>query len=144
MSKKTPIKGKVARILNSRELIINRGSDDGVMVDMKFAVLDPNAEDIVDPDTKEVLGSVYRPKVELEIARVEPRLSLARTFRTTRINVGGQGGGLDLSRLFMPPKYEYRYDSLKTTESTWEDLSEEDSYVKVGDPVEQIVNPAPE
>lgn len=29
------------------------------------------------------------------------------------------------------------YDTLKTTERTWENLDEEDSFVKTGDPVRQ-------
>jgi hypothetical protein len=33
------IEGKVARILNSRELVINRGTEAGVKLGMRFAVL---------------------------------------------------------------------------------------------------------
>ena len=35
-----PIRGKVARILNSREMVINVGSDSGVAVGMRFEVMD--------------------------------------------------------------------------------------------------------
>ena len=39
----------------------------------------------------------------------------------------------------MPPKWETKYETLKTEEKTWEDLDEVDSYVKIGDPVVQIL-----
>jgi len=66
-----PIRGKVARILNSRELVINVGSKDGVAVGMKFDVLEPKREEIKDPDTGEVLGSLARPKVRARVKSVQ-------------------------------------------------------------------------
>lgn len=131
--------GKVARILNTRELAINRGSADGVREGMRFAVLDDSGEDIQDPDTGESLGSVVRPKVEVEVFSVEEHLALARTFKARRVNVGGAGlGGSYLTRAFEPPTYETRYETLKTEEKTWADLSEEESYVNTGDRVKEV------
>ena len=40
-SKNEPLRGKVARILNSRELVINIGEQEGVEIGMLFDVLDP-------------------------------------------------------------------------------------------------------
>ena len=137
-----PIRGKVARILNSRDLAINVGSKDGVVVGMYFDVLDPKGEDIKDPDTGEVLGSVERPKVRVQIVQVQERLSVASTYKKRQVNVGGQGADLrgTLAELFMPPKLVTKYETLKTTERTWEDLDESESYVKIGDPVVQVVS----
>lgn len=146
MSDHAPIRGKVAKILNSTELIVNRGSDDGVTVGMRFAVLDPKTENIKDPETGEELGSIYRPKTEVEIVDVQPKLAVARTFRSRRVNVGGSGPlwGLGIDpNLFLPPKWVTRRETLKTDESTWEDLDESKSFVKTGDPVEEVVNPEP-
>src|SRR5262249_52570621 len=89
----SPIRGKVAQILNSRNLVINVGSRDGVVVGMYFDVLDPKGEDIKDPDTGEVLGSVERPKVRVQIVQVQERLSVASTYKQRQVNVGGQGLG---------------------------------------------------
>lgn len=139
MAEREPIVGKVARILNSRELIINRGSSHGVWKGMHFNVLDPKAEDIRDPDTNEVLGSVDRPKVRVEIIQTKDRLSLARTYRKWRVNVGGSGLS-GFSSYFAPPKWETRYETFRTDEATWEDLEEEKSFVKTGDPVVQIMS----
>ena len=140
-----PIRGKVARILNSREMIINIGSDSGVAVGMRFAVMDTRGEDILDPDTGELLGSVERPKVRVEISRLQERLSVAATYKKGVVNVGGSGIGTgvsQLAQLFMPPRWETIYETLKTEEKTWEDLDEKDSYVKIGDSVVQVLKGA--
>lgn len=135
------IAGKVARILNSREMALNIGSADGVKVGMLFDVLDPAGEDIRDPVTQEVLGSIERAKVRVKVMSVQDRLCVASTFRSTTVNIGGEGLGLAtsaFSNLFLPPKYETRFETLKTDEKTWEDLDEEQSYVKTGDPVVSV------
>ena len=136
-----PVRGKVARILNSREIVINVGSNSGVTVGMRFEVMDPKGEDVLDPDTRELLGSVERPKVRVKICKVQERLSVASTYKTETVNVGGSGLGSDVSfaRLFMPAKWETKHETLKTEENTWEDLNEEESYVKIGDPVVQVL-----
>jgi hypothetical protein len=138
---RAPIEGRVAKILNARELVINRGSDDGVERGMRFEVLDPKLEDITDPSTGESLGGIDRPKVSVEVTRVAERLAIARTFRSKRRNIGGTGnfGLSSLAKQFEPPKYQTRYETLKTDESTWEDLDESKSFVKTGDPVREIV-----
>ena len=45
------IEGKVAAILNERDLVINRGSDSGVQEGMRFGVVEKDVP-IVDPDTE--------------------------------------------------------------------------------------------
>ena len=136
------IRGKVARILNSREIAINVGSDDGVSTGMYFDVLDQNYEEIRDPDTQELLGSIQRPKIRVKIMMVQEKLSLASTYKTRRVNVGGTADFLlaaSLSRALTPPKWVTKHETLKTQEKTWENLEEEKSYVKTGDPVVQVV-----
>lgn len=135
-----PIRGKVARILNSRELAINVGSKAGVKVGMYFDVLDPKGEDIRDPDTKEILGSLNRPKVRVQVIRVDELMSVASTFKKKEVNVGGRAGfSLRYDTVFadmlLPPKYVTKHETLKTAEKTWEDLDEAQSYVKTGDPI---------
>lgn len=136
-----PLRGKVARILDTRNLVINLGATHGVVVGMYFDVLDPKGEDIRDPDTNEILGSLERPKVRVQIVKTEDRISVASTFRKKTVNVGGRGGLAvgGLAEMFMPPKHVTKYETLKTTEKTWEDLEESESYVKTGDPVVQVL-----
>jgi len=137
----TGIRGKVAKILNTRELVINKGSNDGVKIGMKFDVFDPKGENIIDPDSKEVLGSVLRPKVKVEIVSVQEKVSIASTYKKKTYNVGGTAT-FNLSSLALalrPPEWVTEYETLKTKESTWEDLEEEDSFVKTGDSVIEII-----
>ena len=75
------IEGKVARLLNSRELIINRGSEDGVEDGMRFEIID-EFDEIRDPDTKEILGGIKRVKVRVKVSDVQERLAIARTYET--------------------------------------------------------------
>lgn len=133
------IRGKVARILNSREIAINVGRDDGVYRGMYFDVMDQNYEEIRDPDTQEVLGSIQRPKIRVKITTVQEKLSLASTYKRRKVNVGGAGMEFTgLSRELMPPEWITKYETLKTEEKTWEDLEEQESFVKTGDPVVQV------
>lgn len=135
------IRGKVARILNSREIVVNLGAANGVQEGMYFDVMDPSGEDITDPDTGEVLGSIERPKVRVKVTQVHEKLAIASTYKKEQINVGGHGlGDLGLiSKSLMPPKYVVKHETLKTDEKTWEDLDEDESYVKTGDPVLQVI-----
>lgn len=135
------IKGKVARILTVRELVLNRGAEDGVQVGMRFVVLNNKGNEITDPDTKVVLGSVELPKTFVKVISVETKLAVARTFRefvtpavkgvNELYNVFGGLAGRPEQR---------RIETLRTDESRLKDeLNEEDSYVNTGDPVIQIL-----
>lgn len=136
-----PISGKVARILNDRDIALNIGSDQGVEIGMFFDVLDTAGEEIRDPETNELLGSVDRVKVRVKVTRVQEKLSVASTFEKIRVNIGGQGVGINtFSTLLMPPKYVVKYRTLRLDESTRGEISESQSYVKIGDPVEQVLS----
>ncbi len=138
-----PIRAKVARVLNSREIVINVGSTNGVAVGMRFDVVDPKGEDIRDPDTDEVLGSIDRPKVRVRITKVKEKLSLAAA-QEKRGNVGGPSLIGDFSRLLMPPKWITKYETLKRGEQTLDELDEQESLVEIGDPVVQITEKSEE
>jgi hypothetical protein len=109
------IRGKVARLLNARELALNIGSERGVYEGMRFAVLNPRGEDIIDPDTGSNLGSVEVPKVLLEVTHVAPHACVARTYktRTTKIS-GGLMSNIDL---FSPPKYRTTAEIFRTADN---------------------------
>lgn len=132
-----PIVGKVARILNSREVALNVGSEDGVEPNMLFDIMSLKGYDIQDPDTGEVLGSVQRPKIRVKIVQVHERLSVASTYKTRRINVGGIGPGFG-SLFLQPPKWETRFETFEISDAVQQDLDEMDSYVSTGDPVVQV------
>lgn len=138
------LQGKVARVLNSMEVAINIGSASGVEVGMKFDIMSDKKEDICDPDTNDVLGSLDRPKVRVLVSQVTEKFAVASTYRKTSVNVGGIGRriGPSFSKVLSPPKWIEKVETLKTSERTWEDLDESQSYVKTGDPVVQVVEDA--
>lgn len=136
------IYGKVARILNTRELAINVGGNSGVEEEMVFEVLSSKGGKIVDPESGEELGNIHLPKVRVKIVSVHDKWSLASTYQTKRVNVGGYGHVFmrndDLLKAFQPPKWVDKVETLKSTEERWEDLDDADSYVKIGDTVVQV------
>lgn len=146
-----PIRGKIARVINKREVALNVGTAVGVTVGMRFDVLDPRDLDIKDPDSGKVLGSFYRPKVRVKITHAEDELSLATTYRGKQVNIGGSITGPNplndfltigpIARALMPPNWVVKYETLEKTWQTVDTLNEEDSRVKTGDPIVQVLEP---
>ena len=130
-----PIRGKIARVLSSREVAINRGWRDGVEVGMIFKILSTKGSQITDPDTGEDLGSVDLVKTSVKIITVHERVAVASTYRSQKVHVGGVG--IPLSGLFDPPKWETRVETLKTDDANVQELDEKDAFVHTGDPVVQ-------
>ena len=135
------IKGKVAAILNSRELVINKGDEDGVKDGMKFKILDRIAE-IFDPDTKKILGRVQREKIRVKIVEVKEKLSIGRTYETYEENVGGRA--LDIANIMAPSRYITKVRTLASSDSNsgvdYGPLGEVNSIVKVGDDVLELLD----
>ncbi len=130
---KKPIRGKVASVLNDREIAINVGSEHGVSVGMSFNVIEVLNEVIKDPDTGEVLGTIERPKVIIKIAHVQEKLSVASAYRAGESKIGRRLG--PFARELMPPTWIERYE----TGSTAVLLPDTADSVKVGDPVVETV-----
>ncbi len=130
------ITGKVAGLLTRRELLINRGGADGVQIGMRFAVLNSQGINVKDPDTGESLGSAEIVKTVVKIVRIDgEHLSVGRTFRTIAGRPGALTAGSFRSVWAGTPD---RVETLDTSgASLKEELSPEDSYIKVGDPVVQ-------
>jgi hypothetical protein len=133
-----PIRGKVARILNSKEVALNIGQEDGVELGMVFNILDPNGYDIKDPDTGNMIGSVERPKVSVRVTHIQYGMSVASTYKTERVNIGGSSAALSIFSSLPAPRWVNRAETLKIDDKTWEHLEEEKSYVSTGDPVVQV------
>src|SRR5689334_6073263 len=94
--------GRIIRILDPKTVIINLGSEDGISSDSIFYILG-EPEDIVDPQTNEVLGSVKATKGRVRASTVSEKFTIATTswsesaisasaalfpLLTTRINEG--------------------------------------------------------
>ena len=137
--KNEKIRGRVAQIISSRELAINIGQEHGVQAEMKFAVLAATPLEIRDPDSGEVLDTIEREKVRVEATTVRPKVTVCRTYQTRHV----PGGPLYyLARPaymdpFRPPRTVV--ETLTADQESYpQPLSEEESYVKIGDPVVQI------
>lgn len=139
------IEGKVAAILNSRELVLNIGESDGVEVGMYFKIMDKESREIVDPDTGLFLGRLDSEKVRVRVNRVQDKIAVAITYKNYSVNVGGTGSsvshilGLGTSSE-KPPRWITHYETLKQKSSEFEPLDEKDSVIKVGDVAIQFLN----
>jgi len=83
------LEGKVAKVLGSNEIVLNRGRNDGVRTGMVFEVFAPEGEEVWDPDTGETLGTVEDIKAQAEVTEVKERLSVARLQQTANSPLGG-------------------------------------------------------
>jgi hypothetical protein len=129
------IEGKVARIINTRELAINVGAGDGVKTGMIFAVLAAEPLEIKDPDSGTKLGEIDREKVRVRVSEVHESFSICRTYGSRTV-----GSGLLASALFEGAFGQREVPiTLKAEDSALPPpLSEADSYVKAKDRVRQV------
>lgn len=84
------VDGKVAEVLNDREVVINRGEEHGVILGTRFKVVE--MVDIQDPDTGDELGAMIREKIRLKVVHVQPTLCIARTYQTYRRKPSSRDG----------------------------------------------------
>lgn len=123
------LRGKVVKVLNNRELVINRGREHGVRRGQIFRVLAKESKPIFDipedgsdgeegEESGEIIGYYRDTKTAVEVVETQEKTALARTFREFRVNVGGAGVGLgNISDMFKPPKYEYEVETFSSTNS---------------------------
>ena len=135
-----PIEGRVATILNIREVAINVGAKQGVQEGMVFAILSKEPLLVIDPDSGQQLGSEDRVKVRVKATEVYERYSVCRTFGVTpgSPSVLDVLRGASLASWYAPTPP--REKTLKVEDSDLpEPLSEDESYVKIGDRVRQVL-----
>ncbi len=87
------VEGKVAKVLNNNEIVINRGRIDSVRQGMLFEVFSPDGEEVWDPDTGETLGTVEDVKAKAEVTEVKDRLAIARLQASQQMPLGAAGMG---------------------------------------------------
>jgi hypothetical protein len=122
--------GKVAQILNARELVINIGANHGVLRGMRFRVMARPGQEILDPDTGASLGRLEREKLRVEVVDVMPLMAIGKTYETRRV-------ATDMARV-----QELVRDVAEripvAEDSGWVNVSDEDTLVRVGDRIVQI------
>lgn len=133
------LQGKVAEVVSDREVILNRGSEHGIKSGMYFAILDPSTVGITDPDTGEELGGIRVVKIVVQAVEVAPKLTLARTFKTRTVNVGGNSNAFSIASMLgsaQPPEYVEQVEKLTLDRNAPRKIDPADSVVSRGDPFE--------
>ena len=135
-----PIRGKIAKVLSDREVVLNVGREHNVQTGMFFDIRAAGDFEITDPDTGEVLGKVDRPRVKarVKVTRAEDRFAIAMTYRTERVNIGGSVAFSSLAAVLGPPKWVTRVERIRSQEPAEDVLSEIERYVEIGDSVVQV------
>ena len=134
---------KVAKIINERSLVINKGSEDGVKNGFTFRIYGSSGNSVVDPDTNELLGTLKTHKIDVRVQTVEKKYSIVETYKYAKVNVGGTGSGLvgvGFTNYFSPPKYVKKFETITIEEDDAKEIEESDSKVKVGDLAEQLTD----
>lgn len=135
------LRGQVAELVSDREVILNRGSNHGVQAGQYFAILNPDTIGITDPETGEDLGGIRVVKVVVVAVEVAPKLTLARTFRTKTLNMGGTSNALSafasVSNILAAPKYVETVEKLTLDKNAPRKISPSESVVSTGDPFEE-------
>lgn len=127
-----PIRGKVAKVISSREVALNIGKTSDVQEGMLFDIVVPSTLEITDPETGEVLGTVQpRAKARVRVFSVSDRFSLATTYRTESFGGIQLRGDLAFGR---------RVETLKTRDTLDEAFTDQGSYVTAGDRVVQVID----
>jgi len=124
--------GKVAQILNERDIAVNIGKDDRVAIGMRFAILADTSVEIRDPDTGILLGKVPREKVVVQVVNVEDAFSICTVSPAVLPNF--------VPVLLSIPGLIRPFDAPSTDKSLPTPLSAQGRYVKIGDRVQQIDN----
>ncbi|MHA7176179.1 hypothetical protein ACX80D_05945 [Arthrobacter sp. Sr24] len=133
------ISGKVAEVVSDRELILNRGKNHGVRKGMYFNILDPKTIGIKDPETGEDLGGIKRVKITVVAVEVAENITLAQTFRTQKVNIGGKGTFAVYDSIIgqmAAPRVVERVETLRLDPNGPKPLGSSESAVSKGDPFE--------
>ncbi len=112
MTQTQPIRGKVARILSDRALVINVGKADGVDGGMEFYISE--IIPVKDPDTSIELGKIEWPIVSLSVYDVQEHIAVL--YSEDKILSPGDKGPFSRSL-----------------------LSSSRALVNIGDPVVQVI-----
>jgi hypothetical protein len=69
---------KIAKIISTKQIVVNAGSNDGLEVGDKLEIIDKfGDEPIVDPDTGESLGTLDLIKGNVIVSKVYPHMAIA-------------------------------------------------------------------
>lgn len=69
---------KIAKILDEYNLVLNKGKNDNIEIGQEYLVYQ-QTEEIIDPDTGDILECLFVPKGKGIIIRVQDKISILRS-----------------------------------------------------------------
>lgn len=79
-------KMKIAKIISTKQVVINAGSNAGLKPGDKLEIIDKFGTDpVIDPDTGENLGTLDLPKGQLTVTKTYPRMAIAESPRKSSL-----------------------------------------------------------
>ncbi|MFQ5861891.1 MAG: hypothetical protein ACE5IC_02110 [Candidatus Brocadiales bacterium] len=103
-----PIEGKIAKILDEYNVVINVGRKQGVCEGMPFVIFITGEDEVKDPDTGEGLGRLETVKGYVSAAHVQDRVSICTVHPLTKGGVEGEVKVQTLSGAMMAESLGYR------------------------------------
>lgn len=103
-----PIEGKIAKILDDSNLVINVGRGQGVKEGMLFVIYTSGGEEVKDPDTGRSLGVLEVVKGYVSAVHVQDNLSLCTSAILRKGAEEGGAGVQTLSGAMMAESLGYR------------------------------------
>jgi hypothetical protein len=127
---KIALEGRVALLLNEREIVINIGAEQGVTEGELFGVYLPKPIEVRNPETGELLGEIDDLILKVEAQRVNPKFTICETVGHKTI---GSMYGLALNPYITAIPIQDVPLTLRTADSTKpKPIDEKDSIVKIG------------
>lgn len=127
--------GKVIRILDDKKIIINLGYNDGIGNDDRFEIYEPG-KDIIDPETKESLGSFDYVKARVSAIDVQPGFSIVSDITTSRETISR--GGLSALAQTKKEITKTTVHSLPIDDKQADPQKIKNELIQIGDPVRRI------
>lgn len=131
-------RGKIIRVIGVRDVVVNRGSDDGIEVGDYIGIVDPNEEPVTDPESGADLGGLRIYKASLRISTLSRRFAVASTYKTTQTNVGGVMPDVDMGKFWSPPNFVTEMEKLELEDTSIQPIRPEEVTISIGDEFEII------
>lgn len=76
---------KIAKIISTKQVVVNAGSNNGLEVGDTLEIIDKFGTDpVIDPDTGEELGTLDIPKGKVIVSKVYPNMAIADSPKVPR------------------------------------------------------------
>jgi hypothetical protein len=130
------IRGKVAKVLNDREVVINRGTDHGVKLGTRFKLIE--TVEIQDPDTRDGIGTITREKIRFMVVHSQPSMSIARTYETHTFGSSSARQAAEMLAQSVHPQASIQRTDVKRIRPAGD--GDEPVLVEIGDIVDEVTD----